>query len=336
MVIELTQMHSQTSESVSRVLARLKNSLSPATWKNRRSALNHALRGAKVSSLEALLGDYPELATRGLLTQLEERMEEGKMGLSTALTHCKNFRSVMSQIPGAPVQDLSVLSAYQRALVRDGANIPRFRPIPLTREVVRHLLRILPTPQAAAVFVAWKTASRWSDVWLLPLPLRYDPSKKQILVSFLSKTKTGVSRPFAPRFLAMIDWNSNDSTPPPPRVLEYLTTHRGPLCQDTPTKDFELVLKTVPADKAPRNLETLLEGQTFRDHYTCHSIKTGAIRLLWEAVMSGELMDYTLIERIGKHQNPKGEILSDETVRYSGDLWPVAIALKTHLVSRML
>ena len=190
----------------------------------------------------------------------------------------------------------------------------------------------------AGIWLAWKTASRWDDIFDLPLPLTYDPTKAQLLVAYLGNTKASAEHPYQPRFLAVVDWNHHESMAPPPDVLEFLTrpgTGRR-LCHFYDTIFILRFLRKVKVPLELQGLKAAIHSQSFPDHFTAHSFKKGAIRILWSKVSEESLITPMLIERIAKHKNPNGEPLSEEAVRYAPDLFPVARSLGTQHVSRAL
>lgn len=315
------------------VIQRLSARWATSTWKSRRTVANLASQVVRLD-LPTLFGEYPELATVSFLEGLEEKLSTSSVMLSTAKKYTTTFLGLLKHIPGVPHADLDLLRDYASALVRQGANIPTHVAIPIDRTLVRRLVwdSSLDLSLRACMFVVWKTASRWGDVIGLHLPLRYFPQKRQILVPFLAETKTSKEHPFEPRFLCVIDWSFPGGLAIPEDVLEYLTTRVGKITYTWTTEVTESFLRTLPVsyDRRP-----LLDHQTFLTHLTCHSFKKGAVKHLW-SVSQQENLSFKLIERISKHKNPSGEPLSQEAVQYAPDLYPVAIALETHLASRLL
>lgn len=294
--------------------------------------------------LGTLLYDAPQEAAYVFLTGVERRLAASSVTIGTAKKYVAAFRRLLQNSAAIPPVDLEVLLDYVKALSNDGANIPSTWAIPMPREVMREIISDpgLPLEVRAGVYLAWKTVSRWDDVRGLTLPLPYFPPKNQILVRFLDNTKTSVSDPFAGRFLTLLDWSHPEGTAPSKEILDYLV--KGPpsrLCLNWDSSRMNSYLTQIPVP-----LEALdpppPQGITYRPNFTCHSIKRGADRHLW---VKGFLENYEnpekrldpeIIERICKHLNPRGERLGSTTLRYTPDPYIAALALETHLASRIL
>ena len=333
-------LRSLTSEPPSgNVELRLRHRYADSTWGGRKTVAKLA-GSAFGCPLETLFGTYPELATTAFLEGVEEKLNLDRIRLSTAKTYTYSFLGLVRSIPGVVDRDVQILRDYAAALVRQGSEVPTEIALPIDRLTVRRLLAQmdLPVDLRAGIFLAWKTASRWDDIFGLPLPLPYIAGKSQLLLSFLTNTKTSSSHPFEARFLALVDWSSPDGIRPSADVFSYLTTtwHPQTVASAWPTKRVENLLKDlrVPSDLA--RMKTLLPKQQFRNHFTAHSFKKGAIRVLWENSAAPHFLSPLIIERISKHKNPRGEPLSAEAIRYAPDLYPIALYLETHRASRLL
>lgn len=324
------------------VALRLQSLRAPSTWKGYRTVANWATRWLNCD-LDTLLYEAPDEASYVFLAGMERQLAASSLSLGTVRKYVSSFRRLLQGSATVPPEDLEILLDYSKALVRDGANMPALWAIPLPRRIVRQALKdpTLPLEVRAALYLAWKTASRWDDVVGLSLPLQYQRDRSQLLVRFLDNTKTSVSDPFAGRFIALVDWSRLEGTPPSPEILKLLTTSTRRLCPDWDTHRMNVYLAQieVPAEAMEPPPP---EGIQYRTHFTCHSIKRGADRHLWvhgfleKYDQPEERLDPEIIERICKHLNPRGEKLGSTTLRYAPDPYIAALALETHLASRLL
>lgn len=286
--------------------------------------------------VEDCLSLYPDLLAAGLLRRVEDKIGRSIISPQTGAKYARTLAALESRVTSIPSQDISMLRDYATAMTKAFPDIPSATARPLPREILQALLRdtSLGVDFRAALFIAWKTASRWDDILDLSLPLIL-VSNFQLLVPFLANTKAAKAGalPFEPRFLCMVDWGSPKSTHPPTDVLKYLTTSEISLGKDWSTRKLEKFLGQIPTVREV--FSGTIQGRAIRDNYTAHSIKKGAIRWLWQN-HAAEHLNPLIIERISKHKNPNGEPLSAECVRYAPSLIPVALYLETHLASRLL
>jgi hypothetical protein len=292
--------------------------------------------------LSTLLYDAPARASYCFLSGVERQLSALEMTTGTARKYVNSFRRLIQGSPLITTLDVELLVDYAKALGNDGANLPHTWAIPMPREVLHRLILdpALPIDLRAGLFLAWKTASRWDDVRGLRLPLQYYPEARHLLVRFLDNTKTSKEDPFAGRFLAVVDWSEAGGLASSAEILHHLTSP-GTLGMDWTSDHLNGILGKIPVPSSALNPPPP-DGIQYRDHFTCHSVKRGADRYLWiHGFMDnydnpGKRLDPEIVERICKHQNPRGERLSSTTLRYAPDPYVAALALGTQLASRIL
>lgn len=323
------------------VIQRFKTRWAPKTWQKKRRLIDIVATafGAPIGDILQLA---PDLIAVIFCQAIEDKLEEGTIKYGTAQEYAGKFASLLPMInPRVLPSDVAMLRAFSASFQREGAAFPTDLAVPMDQETVRSLINNprLDVDLRSGIFLAWKTVSRWDDIYLLELPLRLLPPGNQLFINFLDNTKTSGEKPYDPRFLAIVDWGYPDSTVPPPDVLHHLTYDEGLLCLKWPTSEIEKLLRPIPVPASCFNVKLPKATMKLRDHFTAHSEKRGAIRLAYARLLEVHSDPDTamkIVMRISKHANPRKEEVSADQIRYLLDALPVAQALQTNLVSRIL
>lgn len=228
---------------------------------------------------------------------------------STRLTYAKHLLSLLkAQQVSAPTTTLLC-----RALERGGATTPTAQATPATRLEVDQLRALWEEPWGVALFILWKSASRWDDVRHLQREhfLRITPTEIIIRWPCWKTNPQGEIR--ASSFVVITD------PQPMTEVARYLKALEPttPIAPWTTPVFRSKVQKTLP-------------------HLTAHSFKRGALLTLFKAAQSGRF-DMWLIPRLAKHATHLHEFPAT-TLRYGsrGDDVALARLLGTGAATRCL
>eukprot|EP00759_Apiculatamorpha_spiralis_P035528 PhF_6_TR36215/c1_g1_i1/m.52857 len=142
------------AELTARVRTRLRTRLTEGTWR-RRSYLSRTIQ--EFASMTGLRLGHPETAILAL-----EWIGTGTMP-RTILGYARTMRAA------EPSYRSTVLDEYIASLAVAAAAEPVKKAVLMTKEQFRGILPRLPYPMGEMAWVAWVTASRWSDVANLSL-----------------------------------------------------------------------------------------------------------------------------------------------------------------------
>eukprot|EP00759_Apiculatamorpha_spiralis_P019856 PhF_6_TR25532/c4_g1_i2/m.35757 len=203
------------------------------------------------------------------------------------------------------------MKQFQKGLIRMGALRPKTQAIPLCLHEMYRILSEMPIRLRIPTFLAWKTASRWSDVARLRKENITWLSEEEAIIHFV-ETKGAAFRPFR-------------------------QDHIIHLIHAEPMNEVQRALEPL----SPQSLITLVTSSEVNRYfrsmglpYTTHSVKRGAMTVLMAAVRD-DLLPLDLIPRMGKHLT-KNPSLPDTTVRYLGDKVDLAVSLGTGLATCLL
>jgi hypothetical protein len=172
--------------------------------------------------------------------------------------------------------------------------------------------------------MAWKTASRWNDIETFQGSMSVkkawaiEPTVAIILKwawgTKTSQTKTGAGLVAPHLWTVIVPHQSGDD-------LQHF-----------------LALKQILLNLQPHQRLTLISTEQItrflrmtNPHLTAHSIKRGAVSRLFD-----EGAELDLISRLAKHSAGVRTGFSQTTLGYGGNEAAIAIALRTHLVTRLL
>ena len=263
---------------------------------------------ARTSLTRRFMRDAPPHQDLG--AQMAMFVQQQTIAPSSKLTYAKTLLAVASLMG----EEIPMLRTYVAGLRRMGAAHPLRQAKPITRE---HLLLLVRAQQCpflrAAIWLAWKTASRWSDVLGLTRACFVQLTQEQIVVEWQTTKTTSPSDFRAWRWTVVHDDQPMDW------FVSTVKRLRGLQC-----------LVTTPTDR----LVVLMRQSFPAMEYTAHSIKRGAIDLLVRASAEGRLQP-TLIPLLAKHSDPSTQFPST-TLRYAADKVSMALMLGTQHATRLL
>jgi hypothetical protein len=294
----LTQPHRQMSGEP----------LEDATLKVARQALAAPTWEARHGLFRRFLAAEPSLQHQDVGTQLAMFVQSQQVMLSSRLTYAKT----LSAIATALGWEVPMLRLYMAGLRKLGAEAPTHQATPLPRDLMRRIISATRDPHTqAALFLAWKTASRWADILTLTRESFVQLTPTQIVIEW-SRTKTTSQGDFNPwRWTVVHDEGS---------MAELVRTLRS-LRRNQP-------LTTIPTAQVPQLL------QRFGGDYTAHSVKRGAVDHLVHEAVAGRL-DQQLIPLLAKHQNVASQFPAT-TLRYVGDKVSLALMLGSQKATILL
>jgi hypothetical protein len=226
---------------------------------------------------------------------------------STRLQYAKILANLLCRYG----ESTPALTCYMQGLRQLGAMTTTHTAECATVLQIRTLLAVLEPPLAAAVSLAWRTASRWGDLW--------DLKRANFLLVTDTRIVVKWGRTKANRFgvANMASLVVVDSVVPMAEITRHLATLR-PLDQFCSTT----------TDSLRRRLALVSATQGL----TAHSLKNGAVDLLGHhALMRRFPLD--LIPRVTKHASPLQQSFPAVTLHYLHNEVQRALLLDTHLVT---
>lgn len=218
------------------------------------------------------------------------------------------YTKALSAIFGKMGLDNKPLLATASALRAAGAMIPQSQDRPIPREVLLRWAASQEPRIRLGAWVAWKTASRWGEVWQLRSDQFILATPEEVIIDWWTLPKARRGDPF--------------------RESRYVVI-RGEL-----TKEIsELVRELSPFEALCPNLNTegldnLWSSDPAMQDYRAHSIKRGATTHLMELMSDGVEIDGDVVDRLTKHA-ARSEKLSRQTLRYGGNCIAMARVLET-------
>lgn len=203
-----------------------------------------------------------------------------------------------------------LIYAYRKEALR---HTPK-QAIPMSQREAYKVIAEAPKGIQIPLLVAWKTASRWSDVQMLQRKDVQVVSPKEAVIQFV-QTKQSLHRPFRVDHTVMME-----AQPHQINQLAQMLAQMSP--HDNLTK------------WSTRDLLEYLHKRYPTKSWTAHSIKRGALTHL--ARMAAEQkLNPALIPQLGKHIGGQ-PLLPDTTVRYIANAEVMARMNKSQLATRML
>lgn len=164
------------------------------------------------------------------------------------------------------------------------------------------------------VYVAWKTASRWGEVWKLSSSQFLLVSQEEIIIDWWTTPKRRRADPFrASRYVV---------------VTGHLTKEIADLFQVLQPFQILCLVNT-------EQLDALWRSNPEMSLYRAHSIKRGATSHLLELMEGGADISGDLLDRLTKHEHGT-EKMSRSTLRYGGNPIAMARVLETGKVTQHL
>ena len=222
-------------------------------------------------------------------------------------------------------QLLPITRMYMSGLRATGALVPQEQAYPISPgQVIAALERadeLHATAMKAGIFLAYKTAARWSDVNRLTRTNIKAMSATSLTIHWADVTKTMAAEPFAIRGLTVVEH---------PSGMQWLVDH----VNSKRPNDYLVPVSTESATRWIRDY--VPQSSDPEKAVSASSIKRGAVTALVQAAAAKQL-DPMLISRLAKHSHGVEEI-SAMTIRYVGaETWTeLAHLLRTLVATRLL
>lgn len=250
--------------------------------------------------------NHPHLS---LDANLARFVESTQVSLSSRLTYAKALAAQASRLN----ETTPLLRLYMSGLARSGANKPARQARPMSKQDLDDLCRRWPQRSRHLPLLAWKTASRWSDLLDLRKSSFFWVSPTRVVVKW-GDTKTTRGQVYMPTQLTVIDDLDPTRLLPLRQAIEALPQPESRLT-GLATDGVNRMLKQL----APR--------------YTAHSIKRGAIDHLMEHAATGALA-LQHIALLAKHAGALRGLPT--TLRYADNPVSVALTLGTQHATVLL
>jgi hypothetical protein len=235
---------------------------------------------------------------------------------ATKASYASSLRSVAKAMG---VRQTPVLDLLSTALSVQAAHEPLQQARPVSHELGLRALQQDRTGRLwAALWVAWKTASRWDDVIHLTRRsfILVDTEAKQVIVEW-GLTKSTRRQHFRPSSFTVIQDDTTFASITQLQAVLSRLKKEQPLTMMT-TAQLRTWFRTMPDAK----------------HLTAHSIKRGAIDVLIRHAADGNL-DARYIPLLAKHRDVQSEYPTT-TLRYVSDKAAMARMLGTQHATRLL
>ena len=248
-------------------------------------------------------------------------VEETATQPSGRLQYAKDLSAMLSRMG----HQVPVCRMYMAGLRTSGALEPTDQAHPISAQQVLQAMGAADAqrlaPLKAGIFLAYKSAARWSDINRLQRKNIFGLKPTSLTIHWGDATKTTAAEPFAVRGLTVVEH---------PAGMHWLVDY---LAQLTP----EQFICPWPTDKVTRWMLAYVPQDTDpQKAVTASSIKRGAVTFLVVQASRG-LVSPELISRVAKHKHWFEEI-SATTIRYVGrEVWDeLAHVLRTQEATRLL
>lgn len=231
---------------------------------------------------------------------------------SSKLTYVKHLTALYKR----QEHQLPLCSIYATAL-RGLASVPMHQARPASHINIDRMLQRASADSErlqAAIFVMWKTASRWDEISRLTKESFILVTDQEIIVEWMNNTKTTRLDP----------WRSSTWT---------VIHHPAPMTQ------YANTINSLQAEERLIELSTSqfvdwMQKDPQTRFLTAQSIKRGALSLLVQFVIANQL-DMALLPRLAKHKMSI-DVLPATTFRYLDDKVSLARMMKTQDASMLL
>lgn len=214
------------------------------------------------------------------------------------LAYVKTFSAILGKMG----LDNSPLLTTASALRASGAAIPNNQDVPIPKQVLLRWAAEQEPSLRLCTFIAWKTASRWGEVWKLNSIQFLLASPEEVIIDWWTTPKARRRDPFrASRFVV---------------IKGHLTDEIASLFQSL--QPFTVLCSVTTAQ-----LDALWCSDASMNQYRAHSIKRGATSHLMEKQDEGVVIPGELLDRLTKHEHGT-EKVSPATLRYGAN--PIATA----------
>ncbi|KAJ9437354.1 hypothetical protein DIPPA_16296 [Diplonema papillatum] len=227
------------------------------------------------------------------------------------LSYTKSLSGIFRHL-GICNQSLLSLAAALRAV---GAAIPCQQAMPMEKHILVAWAFSQSPRLCLAALIAWKTASRWTEVSNLSSANFLLVKRDEVVIDWFTIPKGRRAMPFTHSRWVVIKGDLTEaifllltSLPPFQRLTSWTTTKLVGVWRRSPQLSL----------------------------YSAHSIKRGALTYLFKKVAAGHLIPEVLLSRLAKHKVKEVEGLAEVTLRYGGDPLAMARALRTDKVTALL
>ena len=234
---------------------------------------------------------------------------------STRLTYSKHLSALFHRMGHVT----PIVQSYQSALRAVGGLIPQSQAVPAsTQQVDRLLLRAVTEDRRlhTAIFLAFKTASRWDDVLGIRGSSIISNTTEEIIVDWRDRTKTTRSDPFRASSWAVVRHQA---------PMDTVSRTLAQLQPDEPLLD--------PTQWETSRLVQWLRRDALTETLTAHSFKRGAVVILAQKSCDG-LLEIELIPRLAKHKTATD--FTPTTLRYIADAAVAARLMRTQEATVLL
>lgn len=227
---------------------------------------------------------------------------------STRLTYSKQLGALYHRLGHVT----PVLQMYQSSLRNSGALIPQHQAEPATQQQVEFLLKRAARDEdprlVAAIFLAWKTASRWDEISRIIGASILLANSQEIVIEWLDRTKSTRGDPFRATSWTVVRHDSS---------MASVAATLSELADDETLTDLS-------TEQMVRHLRRYPETEQL----TAHSFKRGVVDILFEKAANLELDGRTLVPLLAKHKSVLTDMPS-VTLRYGSNRVAIARTLGT-------
>ena len=276
-----------------------------------REILRRAFSATTIKMRKSLVRRLSEFARDNARTTVDETATEFVANCNVSPQSKLAYGLTMQALLRAHSFQTPTLETLLRGLRAMGAGIPLKQAPPANRSQVKHLKEAIGGKIGLGIWLAWKTASRWSDLRTL--------TKESFL--FLSNKSM------------VIKWGAVKNN----RLFKFKATNYSEVKDRSSMRwAVEMVQALKPKQKLVR-IKTPDLTAKIRKYYpelSAHSFKRGAIQELFR-LASKNKVPLSKIPLIAKHQDPKMNIPSS-TIRYAGESAELGKALGSGKVTMLL
>jgi hypothetical protein len=233
------------------------------------------------------------------------------LSLQSRHAYAKTLAAILKATSG---QSNHVLQQYIQGLTALGATTPLKQAIPMQVHDLVKFAVTLPLRERVAVYLCWKTCSRWAEIAALTGSSFVEVTKTQLVICWGRTTKTTRMNPFRAQAYTVVEREAGLA-----EVADVVTA-LGPAERLTDMTTAALISK--------------FRQRPFMKGYTAHSIKRGAIGHLADLALQGQV-PLELLPLMAKHVWPLRDFPSS-TLRYMPDQGTTARLLGSQRATRQL
>jgi hypothetical protein len=282
------------------------------TWQTRANLLRRWL--AHSSTL------HPSLQSLPLSAQMALFLQSTKTSAATKRTYGGSLRSLAHHMGHVQTP---VLDLVMSGLAVESNEAPIKQAVPITPEQLNFLAdkawQADPTGRLSlSLYIAWKTASRWSDVTALTKEnfIEFDHQQHQVVIQW-GRTKTNRREKYRASMVTVLQDDDH------PATLHLLQRTLRSLTKTTPLCPF-----------STSRLRAFMRRFPETATLTAHSIKRGALEMLAGFAASGQL-PARLIPLLAKHKDALHDFPA-ATLRYINSKAQLGRMLRTQDATRLL